>query len=421
MTEDHVIQSNISIIGAGPSGLLTSLWLTKYKTNHILLDSSIFPRQKPCGDNITSISIRCLNEIDPDIIPAMIRKGIVVPIKGISVYLQSCRSIVLSYKELNGKTDIPSCYSVERKLFDAYLMEIAQSSPYAKVITGCHIDTIDRSGNEYHLRSNDGRFIRTRLVIGASGSNSSISKKLGSIVKEDRHLAVGIRGHFKGIQCEDNISELILDKSFFPGAFYITPLPDGIFNVILVIRKDLLLTKKIGLRQLFDQMLVNNSQLKEKFSKSEPVGEFEGSALFFGTQKRRLSGEGYMLAGDAGGLINMITGNGIPQAMVSGKMAAQKAVACLQQNDFSASFMRSYDKDLYKRFKKELSISRIFNPVLSNRIFQRATFFFLNFLATKKNKNSALFELLYANNPLYTLFNPFFYYRLIFKKDSVKA
>ena len=418
MPGDHQIQSDISIIGAGPAGLLASLWLTKYNTAHILVDSNTFPRQKPCGDVITSNVIRYLNEIDPGIISGMIKKGILMPIKGSTLFTPNNKSFGLLYRGLDGNADIPSCYSMERAAFDNYLMELVRLSPLATVINGYHVNAISRLGDEYQLRAANGQMIRTKLVIGASGSNSTISKILGSLIKEDRHMAVGIRGYFRGIQCEDNIAELILDKSFFPGGIYLVPLPDGLYNVNLVIRKDILLRKKNGLRQYFDQMLEQNILLKDKFINSIQVGEFEGHTLFLGTKKRRLSGQGYMLAGDAGGLINLITGNGIPQAMISGKLAALKALACLDKNDFSAGFMCTYDRDLYKVIKTDLSLGKMINPFLSIKIFQKIAIFFLNILASKKKQDSAMIELFYRKNPVYSIFNPFFYYKLFFKKKA---
>ena len=420
MTGVQTIQSKIAIIGAGPAGLLASLWLTKHKSDHILIDSNAFPRQKPCGDVITSNVIRYLNEIDPGIVPGMIKKGILVPINGTTLYTPNNKSIRLLYRGLDGKADIPSCYSVERARFDNYLLELVNQSSFVKVHKECHINEISRAGNEFQLLSPTGQRFSSKLIIAATGSNSSISKTLGSIDKEDRHLAVGIRGYFKGIQCEDNIAELLLDKSFFPGGVYLIPLPDGIFNVNLVIRKDILLKKKLGLRQYFDYLLEHNNLLKEKFSNAVQVGEFEGNALFLGTKKRRLSGDGYMLAGDAGGLINLITGNGIPQAMISGKMAALKAIACLEKNDLSAAFMHSYDIELYKTIKSDLSLGKLVNPVLSKKIFQKAALFLLNMMASKKNKNSVLVELFYQDNPVYTIFNPVFYYKLFFRKKTAR-
>lgn len=54
----------IVIIGGGPVGSTTSLFLTKHSIEHTLFEKSIFPRDKICGDGLTMEVYRTLNEID---------------------------------------------------------------------------------------------------------------------------------------------------------------------------------------------------------------------------------------------------------------------------------------------------------------------------------------------------------------------
>ena len=56
-----------------------------------------------------------------------------------------------------------------------------------------------------------------------------------------------------------------------------------------------------------------------------------------------------MFCGDAGHLIEPLTGEGIGQAMVSGRYAGWQAMKCFEQDDFSAKFMKSYDTTVYKK------------------------------------------------------------------------
>ena len=62
------IKTVICIIGAGPAGASTSIFLCKMGIAHVIVDAAIFPRDKVCGDGIDLNVIRVLNQIDPAIV-----------------------------------------------------------------------------------------------------------------------------------------------------------------------------------------------------------------------------------------------------------------------------------------------------------------------------------------------------------------
>jgi flavin-dependent dehydrogenase len=94
-------------------------------------------------------------------------------------------------------------------------------------------------------------------------------------------------------------------------------------------------------------------------------------------KKRTISGERYMLAGDAANLIDPVTGEGMGHAALSGMFAAAQVKRSLNANNFSASFMQQYDEDLYAKIGRELSISKkiprfIKYPALFNMVVNKA-------------------------------------------------
>jgi flavin-dependent dehydrogenase len=420
MEENRSIETKIAIVGSGPAGLMASLWLIKNKTPHLLIDSNSFPRHKACGDIVTSKAIRSLNEIDEEIIPDMINKGLLAPIWGNKMYVSNPEYIEFKYRGLDGNSDVPSCYSGKRAEFDDYLLNRVKKSEWVKILPECYIKSIKSISDEFYLFTATEKIIKTKIIIGAWGSNSNLSKQLGALFINDRHFAIGIQAYFKGLKCKADVPELILDKSVFPGGFYITPLTDTVCNVNLVVRKDILAKRKIDLKKHFDYLCKHNQIIIEKFKDAHQISEFKGSVLSLGTKKRKITGKGYMLAGDAAGLIDLITGNGIPQAMISGKFAAQKAIECLEKNDFSAAFMNSYEKKLYYKIRNDVSVGKLINPIFSNQVFKSLLFASLKFLSSKNSTNSALVNLLYNRNPVYTLFNPVFYYKLFFSSKTAK-
>lgn len=402
-------ETPVTVIGAGLAGMLCSLWLDKQGVSHIIVDAKDHPREKACGDIITSNAIRRLNEISPDILTDLAAMGHLLPIKGTLVFPPNHKSITLDFKDLDGKAGVHSCYSIERHHLDPYLMERIFQSANARAMLDFPVQKIEREGDRFQVRSKTGKRISSKLVIAATGSNSPVCKQLVPQNKESQHIAVGIRAYYKGVDSRVGYGEVVLDKRTMPGGLYITSLQKDVFNVNLVMRSDVVKKKNINMRQAFEDLLQHNELLQHKFRNATQVGDFKGSSLYLGTQKRQLSGDGFMLAGDAAGLIDLISANGIPQAMLSGKLAAMQAVQCLETHNFSASFMRSYDQSLYRRIKSDLALGRLVNPILHTSIVQNTSLAILNMVANDSGKSSSITDLFYSKNPLTNLVQPAFY------------
>ncbi len=170
--------------------------------------------------------------------------------------------------------------------------------------------------------------------------------------------------------------------------------------------------KKINLKKAFESVLQNNPAIRERFSGAEQVGEVKLHGLPLGSKKRKLSGDNYMLCGDAALLIDPFTGEGIGNAMMSGMYAAAQAAQCLQADNFSASFINNYDKELYKRLWPELQ--------LSYRMQQMVNFPSLfNFVVNKANTNKMLRETISCMfediDMRARLKSPSFYFKLLFQ------
>jgi flavin-dependent dehydrogenase len=268
------------------------------------------------------------------------------------------------------------------------------------------------------LTSTEGKIIQSKLILGATGSNSSLSKQLGNLTKEDEHFAVGVRAYFTGVECEANVTELFLDRSIFPGGLYISPMANNLYNVNIVVRKDIMHKRKMNLKAEFDNLIASNKLVNRKFKNATRVSDFKGSGLFLGTRKRAISGKGFMLLGDSAGLIDLISANGIPQAMISGRFAADKAMECVKSKNFSAEFMKSYDHELYAKIDSDLSIGKLVNPILSFTLFHQIAFAVFNFLGSKNPNNSVLVNVLYANNHILTILNPVFYFNLLMGSNN---
>jgi flavin-dependent dehydrogenase len=104
-------------------------------------------------------------------------------------------------------------------------------------------------------------------------------------------------------------------------------------------------------------VIATDPVMKERFKNATLTGTIDGYGLPLGSKKRKLHGERYMLVGDAGYLIDPFTGEGIGNALYSGRIAAQQAAAAIEANDFSDAFFEKYDHEVYRILGPELQLS----------------------------------------------------------------
>jgi len=118
-----------------------------------------------------------------------------------------------------------------------------------------------------------------------------------------------------------------------------------------------------------------------------------------------------MLLGDAAGLIDPFTGEGIGNAFYSAKYAVETAAEALQKEDFSESGMQLYDKKLWGRLGNEMAVSTRLQKVGRMQTL-------LNFVIGKAEKNANVRDIISGmmrnDIPKQQLANPLFYLKLFF-------
>ncbi len=153
-------------------------------------------------------------------------------------------------------------------------------------------------------------------------------------------------------------------EELIPGYLWIFPLADREANVGLAMRSDKISERKYNLKHNLQRILAENPAFKDRFAQAELVDDIRGFGLPMGSKKRKLSGERYMLVGDAGHLIDPLTGEDIGNAIFSGVIAADQAIACVQAQDFSARFMRGYDRRIRRVMGRELQLGYVFQRMM---------------------------------------------------------
>ena len=182
-------------------------------------------------------------------------------------------------------------------------------------------------------------------------------------------------------------------------------------NVGLGMLKKDMQNKNVNLKEILKKTLAENETIKHRFEKAELIDDIKGWGLPLGSKKRDLTGERYLLVGDAASLIDPFSGEGIGNALFSGKVAAGVVQEALRENDFSHTFLKRYSEHIYNELGNELN--------LSFRLQQLVRFPWLfNFLMNRLQTNDALRDMV---SHMFTdldmrakLKSPSFYMKLLF-------
>ena len=410
-------KTEICIVGAGPGGAAAALKLAYANQSCMLLDKATFPRDKICGDALSGKVSTVLNRLDPEIMNRF-RAQPQVGMWGFKFTSPSGKEMHFDFTPENKEpADYPPApgYVATRLVFDNFLIEEVKRHDSIDLHEGVQISEYIKTPEGYLLKDKSGKFtVQTKILIVANGAHSAFSRKHAGLEKDNRHHAGGLRVYYKNVaNLEGQLAiELHYFKELVPGYLWIFPLPNNGANVGIGMRTDMVSDRKFNMRNTLEEMVATHPRLKDRFKNAEITDSVKGYGLPLGSKKRILSGDNYMLVGDAGHLIDPLTGEGIGNAIYSGTIAADQAVNCLKEEKYDAKFMRDYDVRIQRVLGTELKASYLMQRIM---LYPRV----VNFLTNRVENNKFVMDFL---NKIYAdsttewhkeLWRPSFWWRVI--------
>ena len=402
------------IIGAGPGGVASAITLAQAGIPCILTDKADFPRDKICGDALSGKVVEIVNKFDRTWIPEFYHHAPQIPSWGVTFIAPSGEQLQVPFKkEYNVNGDLSPGFICKRYDFDDWWLKKALTFSEIDFRTQKEVKQIEREKDKILLTFQDGTRLIAPVIIGADGAHSLTAKRLHQFKVSLSDYCAGIRCYYQNVEGlhPHGFIELHFIKKLLPGYFWIFPLPNGCANVGLGIRSDVVSRKKLNLKDLFKEIIASEPAIASRFENATPLENIKGYGLPLGTKKRCISGDQYLLVGDAGSLIDPFTGEGIGNALVSGRLAGMRVAECWASQDFSAQQLSAYDQAVYARLWDELQLSRLLQKLI------RYPFLF-NFVLRKANRNPTLRETIscmFEDVDLRKRFqNPLFYWKILF-------
>lgn len=311
---------DVLVVGSGPAGSIAALVLARGGARVALVDKAAFPRDKACGDLIGPRGVQLLRDLALDVPEsARVSDMLVVGPTGNRVRLPAPP----------GRTYPGYAIVVARSLFDATLQRAAVDAG-AELFEGRADQPFDDEGilAGFSLAPASGPArsrVRADVIIGADGATSHVAEVAGLVDPTRVLWGFAVRAYRdEPIEVPHIMFWTPAPKSAFPGYGWVFPAGEGRANVGLGV--GVLADRTAGRRAARDlgafvEHAARVGVLGARASgplPARPLGAWLKMGLVGTTPAR----DRVFLVGDAAGLVNPLQGEGIAQAMDSGRAAA---------------------------------------------------------------------------------------------------
>ncbi len=327
-------RADVIVVGAGPAGSTAATYLARAGLDVLLVEKSVFPREKVCGDGITPRGVKQLIDLGVDTRPEagwLHNRGLRVVGGGMT--------LELDWPDLAGFP--PYGLVRPRNDFDDLLARAAERAGARLVqnttVTGALTD--ERSGRVIGVHAKSGpertpvRY-QAPLVLGCDGVSARLALSVGIQKRDSRPMGVAVRRYYTSPRTKDDFLESHLelwDRSepanpkLLPGYGWIFGMGDGTVNVGLGALSTSAAYGNTNYRTLLRSWLDGTPEEWE-LREGNAVGKIGGAALPMAFNRVPHYRDGLLLVGDAGGMVNPFNGEGIAYAMESAKLAAECVV-----------------------------------------------------------------------------------------------
>ena len=310
---------DVLIVGAGPAGAVAAIVLARAGVRVRLIDRAEFPRDKLCGDTVNPGTLGMLRRLG--LAAAVEQRGL--PIDGMIVTGEGGIAVEGRYpRDQRG-------LAISRRGFDAMLLEQAIAAGAAFDCITVREALVDGGTVRGVVAGNGARHrLPARVVLAADGRRSTLAFGLRLVTHPPRPKRWAIGAYFED-PIRSTFGEMHIRRGRYIG---VAPLGGGISNVCLVLPwSGDSASRTCDFRDppgLLRNAIAAEPALRNRFGERAPVR----SPIMLGplaVDVVRGDIDGLVLAGDAAGFIDPMTGDGLRFAVRGGELAAAAALDAL--------------------------------------------------------------------------------------------
>lgn len=355
---------NVLVVGAGPAGTSAAIALARLGREVLVVDRSAFPRSKACGDGLMPGAMQELARLGVDTSRLGGRT-----INGVTMTMQGQGSRDFGFAEVA----TPGLAVPRRLLDDALLRKaITDGAAFRSGLTARSV--LWNGGRVTGVRCEglDGASIDicAEWIVAADGSGTRLGRSAGLRRPDLRHRGVAARAYFAGLQDLDGSFHLVLPVATDPtgrplttGYGWVFPLANGMANIGVGLMPGFEPGRGMGLKTIFASFVERLHALGKPFAAMIQESPMQGASLDCGFDPPASCLDGLLLAGDAAGLVDPFTGEGIQWALESGALCAEVIDGDRRSR---ACVVRGYRDALAGRYRERHRLGR---RLLDNRRF----------------------------------------------------
>jgi geranylgeranyl reductase family protein len=403
---------DLIIVGAGPAGCTAALGLAGSGLKVALVDKADLPAEKICGDALSGTVLTVLKRLPGNCFGEFLQLEPKIPSWGIRFIAPNGDLLDVPFVLERKPETPPPGYLLKRKIFDGLLQDKVREVSSYEIISNFSVNQILRENGFFIVKGEQDEY-KCRMILGSDGVHSIVGKILAGHSTNHKHYCLGVRTYFTGVKDlhPENFIELHFLEAFLPGYLWIFPMADGLVNVGLGISYEKMKAAPDSMAAMLPEIIHSHPGLSARFSDAAMTGKIEAHGLPLGPDPKVISGEGFLLAGDAASLVDPFSGEGIGNAMVSGEIAAGVIREAFAANDLSGKFLKQYDERIMKKLGRELKTSHRMQELCSHPSL-------FNLVVKKANRNRELKEMftkMYTSQDVRDeLKNPGFYLKMMF-------
>jgi len=330
---------DVAVVGAGPAGCAAAIHLARMGRFVLLVERSPAPRRKACGEGLFPRGVAELERLG--VLKRLIDSS--EPIRGLRFHAGN------SMAEARLGSATRPAMGMRRGELERELMAEARRAG-VDVRDGAAVAGLvvrERTAAGIRLRTNEA--VEARLVIAADGLQSPLRRAVG-LDRQPRGDRYGVAAHVRMANPPAGSVEVYFEDGY---ELYLTPVGDGLVNAAVLTRKEGMARFAGRLEDGYRELLAGHPAMADGFEVADRVlaaGPFASGA-------RQAYRANVLLAGDAAGFFDGISGEGMSLALVSGRLAANAADEWLSSG--SASPLRAYDRELARLRRNSELVARL--------------------------------------------------------------
>ena len=336
------LTTDVLVVGAGPSGSMTAKWAAKQGAKVLMIEK----RQEigspvRCGEGMSKAWLS-----DVGITPSP--RWINLEVEGARIFSPSEKVFEINEKHAGNEVG----YVVERDAFDKQLAIDAGNAGVDILLKTAATGVLKDGGRIVGVKAKqfgEPFEIRAKVTIAADGFESQVGRWAGiptNLALRDMDSCLQYR--MTDVDCDTRYCDFYLGKVAPGGYVWIFPKGDGLANVGIGVQLSQI-KEPAAAKTLLDQWIATHPA----YAKGKKIDVVGGGVSIAQPLKQTVT-DGLMLVGDAARMIDPLTGGGIANGCIAGKICGTVAAEAARDRTPTAAFFQKYELGWRKELEEKL-------------------------------------------------------------------